>query len=67
MAGPPATPRPFPRLEGRDLQRRAAMSAGEQGSEQSADDAGGVHWMDRFGGPTTIAATGAELCLAMQA
>ncbi len=54
-------------VSARDLQRRAAMSAGEQGSEQSADDAGGVHWMDRFGGPTTIAATGAELCLAMQA
>ena len=50
-----------------DLQRQAAISAAEQNSKQPPDDAGGVHWMDRFGGRTTIAVTGTELCLAMQA
>lgn len=50
-----------------DLQRQATTSAAEQDSKQSSDDAGGVHWMDRFGGSATIAVTGTELSLAMQA
>ncbi|BBX84036.1 hypothetical protein MAUB_19090 [Mycolicibacterium aubagnense] len=53
-------------VSARDLQRQAAISAAEQNSKQSPGDAG-VHWMDRFGGRTTIAVTGTELCLAMQA
>ncbi|WP_162563689.1 hypothetical protein [Mycolicibacterium mucogenicum] len=48
-----------------DLQRQLATAAAAQASEPQPSDAGGVHWMDRFGFPTAAVA-GTELSLATQ-
>ncbi|OBJ35668.1 hypothetical protein A5630_09135 [Mycolicibacterium mucogenicum] len=52
------------RVSAADLQRQLAST--EQDREPSPSDSGGVHWMDRFGFPTTAGVGGSEPCLAMQ-
>jgi hypothetical protein len=49
-----------------DLQRQLAAQFTEPDSERVPSDAGGVHWLDRFGFPETPPVAGTELSLATQ-
>lgn len=54
-------------VSARDLQRQACVSASDAGGTRLPDDASGVYWIDRFGGPTTAAPTTSAPRLAMRA